>query len=265
MIEKLLKKLVSYGIKKYKAFVYSKFKPGHIFSITVDDMSFKMTFLDYRLGLAIIERIEGRREPQTVAIIKALVRNGSKVLELGGCYGYFTAIMSKCAGPEGKVVSIEGTPNNYKILNENMRINNISNVDAYNFFITSQSERVQFSPNDKHPYNAIKRLERPENDTTENQISVPARRLSSFLKENHFSPDYIFMDIEGFEVEVFEDFSEDGYLKFNRPVIVFEIHPPFYKGTKDLNFILDVLKQNNYYHRKIAGNLVCFPEKLRER
>ena len=181
-------------------------------------------------------------------------------MELGGCYGYFTAIMSKCAGPDGKVVSIEGTPNNYKILKENIRINNLNNVDAYNFFITSKSDKVYFSPDDKHPYNVIKRLEEQENKPSENQISVPVRRLSLFLKEIHFSLNYLFMDIEGFEVEVFEDFSEGGYLKSNRPLIVFEIHPQFYKGTKDLNFILDVLETNNYYYRKIAGNLACFPE-----
>ena len=98
MIEKILKKFISYGVRKYRAYTYSKFGPGHIFNIEVDDISFRMSFMDYYLDPCIIQRIEGRREPETVAIIKSLVRNGSKVLELGGCYGYFTAIMSKCAG-----------------------------------------------------------------------------------------------------------------------------------------------------------------------
>ena len=91
MIEKFLKKLVSYGIRKYRAFKYSKFKPGHIFNITVDDMSFRMTFMDYYLDSCIIERIEGRREPETVAIIKSLVRRGGglgigRLLRLFHCY-----------------------------------------------------------------------------------------------------------------------------------------------------------------------------------
>ena len=159
----------------------------------------------------------------------------------------------------GGIVSIEGELNAYRILKENIRINNLNNVDAYNFFITSKSDQLYFRPNDKNPYTAIKRLEEQEKDQFKTQFSVPAGRLSLFLKEIHFSPDYIFMDIEGFEVEVFEDFSE-GYLNSNRPIIVFEIHPQFYKGTKDLNFILGILKQNNYCYRKIAGNLVCFPE-----
>lgn len=259
MIYRLAGALLSRAKEKYLLFKYSKFETGHIFDIKVGDMAFAMTFMDYRLGRAIIERIEGRREPKTTAIIESLVTNGSKVLELGGCYGYFTIIMSKCAGPNGKVVSIEGTPNNYEILTENIRINNIRNVEAYNFFITSKSSETHFGLEDKHPYNAIERLEtQGESTLGENWVSVPAIRLSEFLEDINLSPDYIFMDIEGFEVEVFEDFS-DGYLRSNRPVIVFEVHRLFYKGTKDLSFIKGVLEQNKYYFRRVAGNLVCFP------
>lgn len=258
LLEKIVIRLLSFSIINYHKLIYSRFKPGHIFDISVDDMSFKMTFMDYKLGETIIERIEGRRERETTATIKSLVQNGSKVLELGGCYGYFTMIMSKCAGPEGKVVSIEGTPNNCQILNENIRLNNITNVSVYNLFVTSKSTSVSFNSQDRHPYDAIDRIERQENSNSENYIAVPSVRLSNFLQEIDFIPDYIFMDIEGFEVEVFEDFS-GGYFKSNRPVIVFEVHNPYYKEGKNLSFIEDILKQNSYTFRRIAGNMICFP------
>ena len=115
MIEKYIHKLLSYAMGKFREVKYSKYKQNHIFDIVVDDMSFHMTFLDYDLYPEIIARIEGRREPETTATIKSLVRRGGKVLELGGCYGYFTILMAKCTGPGGKIVSIEGTPNNYRI------------------------------------------------------------------------------------------------------------------------------------------------------
>jgi len=41
-------------------------------------------------------------------------------------------------------------------------------------------------------------------------------RLSSFLNEIGFKPDYVFMDIEGFEVDVFKDFGCDYFVK-HRP------------------------------------------------
>ena len=66
-----------------------RLKKNYIHKIKIDEFLFQMTFLDYPLDKAIIERIEGLREPNTISLIKALVMPNSKVLELGGCYGYF--------------------------------------------------------------------------------------------------------------------------------------------------------------------------------
>src|SRR5437588_629790 len=209
MLEPLVKNVFRTGLKKYmalhhyilakhKSYQYSKFAPGHIFDVQVDDMSFKLTFMDYKLGRNIIQRIEGRREPETIAMVKALVRKGSNVLALGCCYGYFTNIMAKCAGEDGRVVAIEGTPSYYKVLEQNIDLNRLKNVRAYNFFITSNAAEVYFYPEDTHPYNLIKRLDSHENIPGENNTAVPAGRLSAFLDQIHFLPDCIFMDIEGF-------------------------------------------------------------------
>lgn len=234
---------------------YGKFKANHIFHISVDDVKFKMSFADYKLQGSIVERIEGKREKGTVSIIKSIVHEGAKILELGGCYGYFTMIMSKCAGDTGKVVSIEGTPNNYRILCNNLRINDINNVDTYNVFLTTKSEFATFTPDDKNPYGAIKRLESSSEDATE---KIKTAELASFLRKIDYQPDNIFMDIEGFEVEVFENLS-DSYFNQNRPVIVFETHQTFYEERKGLDHIKNILEMNQYIYRMIGENLICFP------
>jgi FkbM family methyltransferase len=193
-----------------------------------------------------------------VAVIRALVKPGSKVLELGGCYGYFTYIMASCAGPDGKVVSIEGTPNNYRILRRNIELNNLKNVDAYNLLITDKADHVTYTANEHDPYRAINRLMNAASDLRPDHVSVPTVRLSNFLDELQFVPDYIFMDIEGFEVDVFKDFAS-GYFSMHRPVIIFEIHEMFYKEPENLNFIKAILSANKYYYRKDGDNLLCFP------
>jgi FkbM family methyltransferase len=243
---------------RYRIAKYAKFGPDHVFDIKVDDLSLRMTFLDHKIGRGIIQRIQGRREPTTVSIIRSLVRPGSKVLELGGCYGYFTYIMATCAGDEGKIVSIEGTPNNFKVLWRNIELNNLKTVFAYNLFITDKADRVSFGADEEHPYGAIDRLlnERDNRDPT--TVTVPTIRLSSFLEKIEFDPDYVFMDIEGFEIEVFKDFSAH-YFSRNRPVIVFEIHESLYKGQADLDFIKEILLKHHYYYRRDGSNLLCFP------
>lgn len=243
---------------RYRIARYAKFGPNHIFDIKVDDLSLKMTFLDHKIGHGIVERLQGRREPTTVSIIRSLVRPGSKVLELGGCYGYFTYIMAACAGSEGKVVSIEGTPNNFKVLQRNIELNNLKTVFAYNVFITDKADRVSFGENEEHPYGAIDRLLNDRDSGDPANVSVPTVCLSSFLEKIRFDPDYVFMDIEGFEIDVFKDFSA-RYFSRHRPVIVFEMHESLYKGQENLDFIKEILLKNHYYYRKDDSNLLCFP------
>jgi len=79
-----VKKWMAFAERRYQIAKYAKFGPDHIFDIKVDDLSIKLTFLDRPIGNAMVERIQGRREPTTVTAIRALVKPGSKVLELVG-------------------------------------------------------------------------------------------------------------------------------------------------------------------------------------
>ena len=155
-------------------------------------------------------------------------------------------------------MAVEGTPNTYKVLLKNIQLNNLDNVIAYNYFVTNEPGQVWFKPDENHPYAAIGRLQRQDDHPSTDSVIVPAGPLSSFLEEIPFRPDHLFMDIEGFEAEVFGDFSA-GYFSVNRPIVLFEIHEQFYKHPKDLAFIEDVLDQNDYYYRRIGHNLLCFP------
>lgn len=255
---RLLGKWIGLARVRFKILRYSRLGAGHVFDIRVDDIPLKMTFLTHKIGKAIVDRIEGQREPGTTAVMRALVRRGSKVLEIGGCYGEFTILLAKCAGPEGAVVTIEGTPNNFKVLQKNIQLNNLTNVSAYNYFIANGTDHVDYAPTENHPYGAIARMNQKDDGHHTNILSVPAINVTSLLEKIGFSPDVIFMDIEGFEVDVFEDLS-GGYLRNRRPIVMFEIHRAYYKEARDLSLIKRILDQNQYEYREIETNLLCFP------
>jgi FkbM family methyltransferase len=258
VVGKRVRRMARLWTQRYGIWKYSKYPPGHIFHITVDDMRFRMTFRDYKLDYPIVERIEGVREPVTTGIIKALVHPGARVLELGGCYGYFTAIMALCAGESGRVVSVEGTPNNFRILSENMALNGFKNVQIYNAFISAEARQVHFYDHETHPYNAIRRIQSHEGPT-EGMTGVKAIKVTEFLRDINFIPDYVFMDIEGFERDVFADFAATRYLEKHRPVIVFEIHPAYYPSDQGLHFLLEQFKRFAYDCRRNQTNMICLP------
>jgi len=257
-----------------KIIKYSKYPKYYEHNIKVGDIKFRMSFGNYPLTQPIIERIEGKRDIVQETVIKSIISKGFKVLELGGCYGYFTMLMSYCAGKNGKVVTIEGTPNNFKILQNNIKLNKATNITAYNVFLSTNSDFVDFNQSDIDPYSAIAKLISTDKaqlntiKTNKNKldqsetIKVKAIKLTNFLNFINFSPDIIFMDIEGFETEVIEDLSKNYFTKTlnNRPIVFFEHHLLYYKGGRDLNFIKTHLEQHNYLIREIQGNWLCTPE-----
>ena len=240
---------------------YSKVKTNFI--VNVDDDKFIMSFLDYEIDNAIQQRIDGVREPETTSIIKCLIRPGDQILEIGGCYGYFTMLMANAVTSKGKVVSIEGLPNNFKILQNNIKLNKFENIDLYNYFIGGergdQNNKIEFGKNDTHPYFGIDKFKKKTNDELKKKetIVVECIDIPNFLDKIQFKPTHIFMDIEGFEVNAIEQLC-DKYLDIYSPTLVFEHHEMFYENGKGIEYIRDLLISKKYTVRKVYGNLIAF-------
>ncbi len=239
------------------------FENDYIHNIKVDNINFKMKFKDNAIDQPIYERIIGKREPSTVAVLKSIVQEDFKILEIGACYGYFSIILSKLLKSKGQIISIECLPRNYEILNNNLSLNNINNVETLNYFISSQNEaNVFFEKNVRDPYALIKRFK--NNIKLDNEIKnsskfdgVKSISISNLLKSLNFNPNLIFMDIEGIEVDAIEDLSSN-YLDKHKPIILFEIHNDYYMGDKNLNYLLSILKNKNYMLREIDGNILGY-------
>lgn len=60
-------------------------------------------------------------EPEETRLCKALVEQGDTCLDVGANIGYHTVLLSRLAGPSGKVIAIEPDPDNYRLLNKNCR------------------------------------------------------------------------------------------------------------------------------------------------
>jgi protein-L-isoaspartate O-methyltransferase len=123
-IRYFLKKIIELvGYNRVKSFINNLYSDipdysGEAFHINHDGIEFKMRFGERKLDYAIKQRIQGKREPVTLALLKAIADTGDHILEIGGCYGYFTTILSYLVGEEGKILSLEGTSDNCLILKD---------------------------------------------------------------------------------------------------------------------------------------------------
>src|SRR5207249_12175823 len=76
-----------------------------------------------RGGTRIVSPGRARAGVDQVFAGEVFQHRGSSFLDVGANLGYFSCLLGKLAGPRGKVVAIEPEPNNFKLLQRNLRNN----------------------------------------------------------------------------------------------------------------------------------------------
>ena len=161
-------------------------------------------------------------------------------------------LMANAVTKTGKVVSIEGHPEYFEILTKNIKRNSFLNVSCYNHFISSRGQTVELTSENSFFTKAMGGTDQ------DNKMSVTCISIREFLNDIEFSPDYIFMDIEGFEVDVIQQLGRKSLGHKASPTLIFEHHQHNYSDAKNLKYIRDTLEQFGYITRKIYGNIIAF-------
>jgi FkbM family methyltransferase len=148
-----------------------------------------------------------RRKVHEPGLTKFLVEEFSKpaprnFLDLGANIGYFSCLLAKLAGPSGKVVSIEPEPLNRKLLEENLRRNNITNVTIHACAVGAADATAKlgiYKPANRGRHSMV------DLANCKSFIEVPVRRLDDLLQDSGVqSWDLLKIDVEGYEPFVFE-------------------------------------------------------------
>jgi FkbM family methyltransferase len=82
-------------------------------------------------------------EPQISLAWKALLKPGSRVLDVGGNVGYHALLAAKCVGSHGQVVTFEPSKKIYDQLVRNVRLNEYAQVDCRHAAISNRCGTVK--------------------------------------------------------------------------------------------------------------------------
>ncbi len=129
--------------------------------------------------------------------ISKFIDNQSSILIVGAHIGSLAIPIAKMCS---EVVAIEANPNNFKLLQTNIEMNNTSNITTHNIAASEREETIQFQLNTVNS-GGSKRV--PINNhymyTYDNPeiIDISAYSLDTYLTNNYF--DLVLIDIEGSE------------------------------------------------------------------
>jgi FkbM family methyltransferase len=161
----------------------------------------------------------GRWEPHVEHLLEQRVQTGSHVMDIGANIGYFSAVMARQVGPQGRVFSFEPVPSTYKQLCLCRSFNKLDQLTPLNLALGNQNTTAELHFDPSMMGSAS--LHGHMSDAQRQSATVQVRRLDDLWKEGAVTePKLIKIDVEGHEYAVFE--GARALLSKARPEIVFE-------------------------------------------
>jgi FkbM family methyltransferase len=119
------------------------------------------------------------------------LRPGARVFNIGAHQCVVAMILSKIVGPEGSVLAVEASPEDYQAGEQNRKLNRIENLRTLHGAGAAKSGTLVFN-----------RGGQVDDGTGEwGQIEVNAYSIDD-LAESFGTPDVLYIDVEGFECEL---------------------------------------------------------------
>jgi FkbM family methyltransferase len=155
------------------------------------------------------------------------------VVDIGAYIGDFTVFAARAA-KSGKVLAYEPLPANFKMLLENIKLNNLVNVTAFNYAVAGiHGERIiYYSPDDLGMTNLYKPL-----GNKPSKLRVKYVTLKEIFDENNLERiDFLKMDCEGSEYEIFMNTPDEYLQKIGKLSLSF--HDPMVYSKKSREAVL---------------------------
>lgn len=167
---------------------------------------------------------EGNFENAELAFVSRFLQPGMTVLDIGAHHGLYALLASKRVGPGGRVFAFEPSPRERKTLLRHLMINRCKNVTVEGLAIGSEEKDTSLFVV-QGSNTGCNSLRRPAPDVAGALLPTPVHvvRLDDWLEDCGVDRiDFIKLDVEGGEIEVFKG-AERLLLRRPRPVVLLEV------------------------------------------
>ncbi len=131
------------------------------------------------------------RPKEIEELSQSRLKPGAKVFDLGAHQSVVAMMLVKEVGPEGEVLAIEANKHNFEVSCRNRDLNKLNNLNVVHCAVGASDGEIEMSDDLN---GAVK-----NGGTTTLSTTVKALTINTLI-DTYFTPDVIFMDIEGFEV-----------------------------------------------------------------
>ena len=206
-------------------------------------------------------------------LIQLIRLGGETYLDIGANVGMFTLIASQTFE---KVIAFEPNPDTFRMLENNINLNKIGNITAYNIGLSDQNSIMKLYHNPLNNGGASlnkfsSKINKEGDGFTWNETKVEVKILDSIIGEDIKSVDLIKIDVEGHELPALK--GALGVIKTYKPLIFAEVSGDYAKVMDILSILPESLcaysmidKQiiSQKYVGIIPNDILFFPQEKNE-
>ena len=177
----------------YVLYSSAKNKEGIYVTVTNKKIRLAIDLADTIISSRLLQY--GYWEKGLTSFMQSTIKPGMTVIDIGAHVGYYTTLLSKLVGKEGRVFSFEPEPHNFLLLQKNIDLNHITNCTIENkaVYKDTGSITLNLDPSNLGAHSVHTKL------ASNASVTVEAVCLDEYLKDMHSKIDFIKMDIEGAE------------------------------------------------------------------
>ena len=185
----------------------------------------------YRIDPRYRHQLGREYDAPVAAFLRERVRPGMVCLDVGANVGVYVLQFAHWVGPAGKVIAFEPNPGALEVLHRHIRMNQLMNcaeVVPVAIGATNGDAVLYASKAD-----GMSRLGAPNVAIADrvHEVRVPLVTLDHYCRSRALQPDWLFIDIEGFEINALIGARETIQSRREKLGIVVEMHPDVWSSA----------------------------------
>jgi len=196
--------------------------------------------LEYRVDSRCRHQFTPNYEAGAADFLRNRIAPGAVIYNVGANVGALTVQLAKWSGPTGTVVAFEPNPYAMRLLKRNIRLNRLdAQVEVVALAVGDAIGEVTLHVQGADPMARAGKAN-PLLLNTE-AIRVPVTTLDRFSQSRRGIPDWVAMDIEGWEVAALRGGRELFSAARKRVGVVIELHPAAWSWSGDSRADLEAI------------------------
>lgn len=179
----------------------------------------------YRVDPHYRHRLGQNYDAPVAAFLRERVKPGALCLDVGANVGVYVLQFAHWSGPSGRVVAFEPNPSARVVLENHVRMNGLA--ERVLIVPAAVGERSGEDILYAAEADGMSRLGEPNQALagSVSEITVPLVTLDEYCEANALKPDWLFLDIEGFEIAALAGARELIRRRQGEMGIIVEMHP----------------------------------------